>query len=291
MAEALNVPIQPLIIHGAHDAIPKNSIYLNNGQLTLKYLPPISPTDTSFGNTYPERTKNIGRWFRNEYRSLRKQIETPAYFRYRLLTNYLYKGPVLEWYARIKVALEDNYKPFDDLVPKQGDIIDLGCGYGFLCYMLSFLSEDRTITGVDYDEEKIETALNCYSKNDRVHFYAADVKIFPLTQYDGIVIADVLHYLTPDDQEFMIERCIHALKPGGRLIIREGNAELKERHQGTRATEFFSVKLLRFNKSVNELHFLKGETVREIAARLSCNVRTIDDTKFTSNVIFVIEKN
>ncbi|HEY0744474.1 MAG TPA: methyltransferase domain-containing protein, partial [Chryseosolibacter sp.] len=290
MAEVLKLPIQPLIIHGADDAIPKNTIYLNAGPVTLKILPPIEPHDTSFGNTYAEKTKNIGRYFRKEYEALTRAQESPDYFKHRLIANYLYKGPVLEWYMRVKVALEGNYKQFHELVPTNGSVLDLGCGYGFLCYMLAFLSEERTVTGVDYDEEKIETAKHCYSRNERINFETGDVTSFPLQRYDTIIIADVLHYLTPEAQVRTIERAVNALEKGGRLIIRDGNAELQERHKGTKLTELFSVKILRFNKSQNDLHFMKASDVKRIAGRLNCTVEIIDDTKFTSNVIFVVRK-
>jgi 2-polyprenyl-3-methyl-5-hydroxy-6-metoxy-1,4-benzoquinol methylase len=157
--------------------------------------------------------------------------------------------------------------------------------------MLSYLSKDRVITGVDYDEEKIETAKHSYSNNDRLNFEVGDVTNFALKTYDAIVIADVLHYLQPEAQASTVRRAIQALLPGGTLIIRDGNAELKERHQGTQLTEFFSVKVLKFNKSTNELHFLNGKDVLRIASEFNCTAEIIDDTKFTSNVIFVIRKN
>ena len=173
-----------------------------------------------------------------------KEIETPHYFSYRLITNYLYKGPVLEWYIRIKLKLEKDYAPFNDLIPLKGTVLDLGCGYGFLCYMLQFTSNERYITGVDYDEEKIDTANNGYLKTDRLKFYCADVTTFPLDKYDTIVVSDVLHYLREADQDILLKRCFDALNEGGRLIVREGNADLAKRHKGTMLTEFFSVEVV-----------------------------------------------
>ena len=72
------------------------------------------------------------------------------------------------------------------------------------------------------------------------------------------------------------------------LIIRDGNVDLGERHKGTRMTEFFSVRLLGFNKAVNELHFVSGAHIREVASDMTIEI--IDQTKFTSNVIFVLRK-
>ncbi len=290
LAEELKMPLQPLIIHGAADGIPKGSFYLNEGQLTLKFLPPIEADDPSFGTTYAERTKNVSKYFREQYALLARETETPEYFSYRLITNYLYKGPVLEWYLRVKIRLEKNYETFHNLIPLEGSVLDLGCGYGFLCYMLQFLSDKRLITGVDYDEDKIETARHGYLKTERLQFYHADVTEFQLQQYDTIIISDVLHYLNAGAQDNLLRNCMEALLPGGRMIVRDGNADLTERHQGTRLTEFFSVKILKFNKSVNALNFVSGNRIRETAAAMGFAVETIDDAKFTSNVIFVVRK-
>ncbi len=291
MAEELKVPIQPLLIHGASDAIPKGSFYLNEGELTLKFLPPIEANDNRFGEGYAQRTKDISKYFKKEHEALANEIETNDYFAYKLITNYLYKGPVLEWYMRIKLKLEKNYAPFEKIIPAKASILDLGCGYGFLPYMLQFMSDERTITGVDYDEDKIATANHGYLKSDRLQFFCADVTTFPLAKYDVIIISDVLHYLKPEAQESLLINCFGALNAGGILIIRDGNADLKDRHKGTKLTEFFSVKLLKFNKSENDLNFVSGKKIKEVAAQHGLKVTEQDDAKFTSNVIFVVRKD
>ena len=290
IAEKFGLAIQPLLIHGAADAIPKGSFYLNSGQLTLKFLAPIQARDMRFGHTYSERSKAISKHFKAEFAQLKKETESPRYFYHKLVSNYIYKGPVLEWYMRIKVRLEKYYLTFHELLPKKGTILDLGCGYGFLCYMLQFLSDERLITGVDYDEDKIEVASHGYLKTARLHFHTADVTTFPLQKYDGIVISDVLHYLPYNAQENLLMRAIDALNEDGILLIREGNADLKERHKGTELTELFSVKILKFNKSVSSLNFLSGETIRRIANSKAISVEVNDDAKYTSNVIFVLRK-
>jgi uncharacterized protein len=289
LAEKLNADIVPLMIHGSGNLIAKGEFYVNKGPMTLKFLPRITPNDTRFGTTYAERTKYIGRYYREEFDKFSNQLETSAYFRNKLIQNYLYKGPVLEWYMKVKVSLENNYEPFERLIPKKADVLDLGCGYGFLCYMLHFLSDDRQITGVDYDEEKIITANNCYSKNEKVNFFHHDITTYPIDKkYDVIIIADVLHYLEPEKQLMMLQKSFAAINPGGFVIVREGNKDMAEKHKGTQLSEFFSVKLLRFNKSTNELNFMSGETIKQEADRHGLKVEILDDTKFTSNVIFVI---
>lgn len=289
IAEKLNLDIRPLLIHGTWDTIEKGDFYLNDATMTLKFLPPIKPTDTQFGEDYSARTKAISKYFKQEFNQLAHEVETPEYFRYKLIRNYYYKGPVLEWYAKIKLSLEDNYKIFNQLVPENGTVLDLGCGYGFLCYMLNFTSGERQITGVDYDEEKILTAQHCYSKTDKVNFVHADITTYPLDKYDTIIISDVLHYLEPQQQMEVLRKTFKALNPGGRIIVRDANAELKERHKGSMLTEFFSTKVFRFNKTKQELSFLKAETVIQEAKAANLSVEILDNTRFTSNVIFVIK--
>jgi 1-acyl-sn-glycerol-3-phosphate acyltransferase len=291
LAEQLEMDILPIIMHGTGYNMTKGDFLLKDGTITIKYLPRISADDTTFGTGYAEKTKNISRYFKEEYHKLSLEIEQPAYYKEQLFYNYLYKGPVLEWYMRIKVRLEKNYQVFHELLPMQGKMLDLGCGYGFMPYMLHFASPAREFTGVDYDEEKIEAANNCFSKTADINFVYADVLQFELQQYDAIIMADMLHYLQPGEQKQLIEKCIDRLNPNGTLIIRDGNKDMQKRHKGTELTETFSTKLLSFNKTgANGLSFLSGQMVRDIAANHSLLVTEIDHTKYTSNIIFVIKK-
>ncbi len=59
------------------------------------------------------------------------------------------------------------------LLPRQGRILDIGCGYGFMSYMLHFAAQEREIIGYDYDEEKIEVANHCFSRNKNIRFVNA----------------------------------------------------------------------------------------------------------------------
>ena len=290
LAERLDLDILPIMIHGSGYSMTKGDFLLKDGRITLKILPRISPADRGYGRGYAERAKWIGRYFREEYRMLRQELEQPVYFREQLFYNYLYKGPVLEWYMKIKVSMEKNYRLFHELLPKQGKLLDAGCGYGFMTYMLQFAAPERQITGVDYDEEKIETASHCLSANEHVHFYFSDILQFPFEKYDGIVLSDILHYLSPEKQREAVEKCIRHLNRNGILLIRDGNKDLKTRHRGTRFTEFISTRFSGFNKTSGEgLSFLSGNFIREIAKEHHIVCSEIDQSRFTSNIIFVIK--
>ncbi|MES1224012.1 MAG: class I SAM-dependent methyltransferase, partial [Bacteroidota bacterium] len=288
--EKLELDILPILIHGTSYALSKDDFLLKDGTVTLSYLPRIKPGDTSFGMGYAERTKKISRYYKDSFEVQRKQIEQPAYFNEQLLYNYIYKGPVLEWYMRIKVGLEKNYQVFNELLPGAGNILDIGCGYGFMAYMLHFVSPGRNITGLDYDEQKIAVANHNFSKDASINFVHADVMEYPFELYDAIVMMDILHYLQPDQQKIVIEKCIRHIKPGGLIVIRDGNKDLEKRHKGTALTEKFSTDIFGFNKTSGEgLFFLSGNMIKEIAAANNMECREIDETTFTSNIIFVLK--
>ena len=292
LAEHLGIDILPIVIHGTGYTMTKNDFLLKDGSITLKFLPRIKPGDLQFGVGYAERAKLVGRYFRGEFAKLKDEIETPAYFKEQLFYNYIYKGPVLEWYMRIKVRLEKNYKLFDEMVPDEGKVLDIGCGYGFLSYMLHFVKPKRQVTGIDYDEQKIATANHCFSRDESVRFVYANVMEYNFDMYDAIILSDILHYLQPEEQKLIVEKCIAHLTPGGKIIIRDGNKDLEKRHKGTKLTELFSTRIMAFNKtSVNGLSFLSGNLIEQIARDKKMDYRTLDTTTFTSNIIFELKKH
>ncbi|HTN08451.1 1-acyl-sn-glycerol-3-phosphate acyltransferase [Agriterribacter sp.] len=290
LAEQLHLDILPVIIHGTGYTMTKKDMLVKDGKITVQFLPRIEPGDKSYGNNYSERAKQVGRYFRAEYEKLRASVEVPSWFREQLFYNYIYKGPVLEWYMRVKVKLEKDYLQFHRLLPVRGKVLDIGCGYGFMSYMLHFAAGERIITGIDYDAEKTVVASHCFSRDERISFKHADVLNFAFKKYDGIIIADMLHYLTPDQQKQIISKCMNSLQAGGTLIIRDGDSDLEEKHKGTKLTEFFSTRLLGFNKTTGSgLSFLSGRMISDMAAAHHMECRKIDETKYTSNVIFVIQ--
>jgi len=291
IAEQLGLDIVPIVLHGVQYSMQKGDWLLKDGTSSIYIHPRIKPADKTYGATYSERAKYIGRYMRNEYALVKQKNETPSYFREQLLRSYTYKGPVLEWYCRIKTKLEKNYEPFHPLLPREGRFYDLGCGYGFMTYMLHWAAQGRVFTGVDYDEEKIVTAQNNYLRDERINFEQADITKYDLEACDGIIISDVLHYLVPAEQEMVLEKCIKALNNGGKLIIRDGISELEDRHQGTKATEVMSTKIFKFNKTKNDLHFLSRAYIENFAQKYKLEVEILDFTRYTSNLVFILKKN
>ena len=106
---------------------------------------------------------------------------------------------------------------------------------------------------------------------------------------DAFIISDVLHYLSHEQQADLIMRCAKKLNPNGVFIIRDGDADKKQRHWGTRYTEFFSTNT-GFNKTKEGgLHFTSSSLIKKILDSMDfLQYEIIDNTKLTSNIIFII---
>jgi uncharacterized protein len=291
LAEQLQLDIIPALVHGSGYCMPKNDYFLMPFRLVTKILPRIKFDDSGYGDNYQERTKRISKYMREQYKIVRKEEETPEYLYPKLVQKYIYKGPDLEWYMRIKLKLEKYYKTMDSLMPAKGRIYDVGCGYGFSSYMLAFLSAEREITGIDFDEKKIAVAAHCKQNTGNVTFHSSDALKYNYENADGFMISDVLHYLSKEAQAALIGLCISKLNPGGVLVIRDADASLEKRHRGTRISELFSVRLMGFNKSDNkQLHFISSQEMVEMLKPYNVEMKIIDQTKLNSNIIYHIQK-
>jgi len=271
LAEKLNIDMLPILIHGTGYTMTKGDFLLKDGQITLKYLPRIKPNDTRFGTGYSERTKLIGRYFKEEYKQLSIDTEQPAYFKEQLIYNYLYKGPLLEWKLKIKLWRENNYQLFHELLPAKGKILDIGSGNGVMAYLLHFASKEREFTGVDHDEDNVEMANNCFSKDDKINFIFEDISEFAFESYDAIIMADFLTNLQQEEQKLLIEKCISNLNPKGQLIIRTDNKNL--------------------NRKGKSAAYFSGKLVEDVAASNHMKCTVIDQAKSTSDIVFVINRN
>lgn len=293
LAETLQLDILPILLYGNNKIIAKAQPFnIRKGIIYTEILPRIPADDLSFGTTYQERTKRISAYMKEGYARICREKNTtdnPAFYE-ALIQNYIYKGPVVEWYIRIKVKMERNYRLFNRLIPAQGQITDIGCGFGPLCYMLSMLSEDRDILGIDYDEDKIALAQHGWLRNEHLQFRHGNALEYPLPESDVFILNDMLHYMSYEHQRTLLLKCADRLRSQGMIIIRDGNSANTSKHRLTRFTELLSTRIFNFNRTAGELYFTTETQLRKIAVTCGMNVEIIPNDKYTSNTIYIFRK-
>lgn len=290
IAEALQVPIVPVVLHGIGTAMSKNDALLKNALLTMRTLPSIEPGDPRFGTGDRERTKKIATWYKEQYEAIRAMRETPQWFQERLVRNFMYKGPVLEWYTRIKSKMDLGlHELLHARIPKDARVVDLGSGHGMVSLLLGWSAEGRTMQGFERDAEKVAIAEHVFSKGPKTTFTVADLENMTPPPADAYILKDVLHYLPPAKQRELLLACANGLSPEGAIFVRDGFAASDERHERTKWTERLSIGL-GFNKAKGELDFMKKETIAAIAEEAGLQLEWALRESRTSNELVILHK-
>mgnify|MGYP003636591998 FL=1 len=291
LANELNLDITPVLINGASYVLPKSEFFVRHGNLNLKVLPRIKADDKAWGDTFGKRTKSISKYFKQEYLKFKDEQENGKKLFPRVFANYIYKGPVLEWYIKLKWKLEvENFDNYNSLLLDKLTILDVGCGYGYLSYFLHYKNVNRKITGVDYDEDKIGIASNGFDKTNNLTFKHIDINNYTFEALDAILFNDVLHYFSKEKQLQLLEKSALNLNQKGIILIRDGITDFKEKHKKTKLTELLSTKIFSFNKKEENFHFFSSDDIKTFAKKHTLTFQMEEHSNKTSNVLFILRK-
>jgi 2-polyprenyl-3-methyl-5-hydroxy-6-metoxy-1,4-benzoquinol methylase len=140
-----------------------------------------------------------------------------------------------------------------------GDVLDLGSGRGQLSIALLEAGAATRVRGIDWDADKVAVARAASEALD-ASFEQADVRDLEVRQADTVLLVDVLHYFDAATQDAILARAAACVRPGGRLVVRDGTLGEGWRSALTIAAERIGRRL-----SVN-----KGERIvfRDVAREL-----------------------
>jgi 2-polyprenyl-3-methyl-5-hydroxy-6-metoxy-1,4-benzoquinol methylase len=176
------------------------------------------------------------------------------------------------------------------LIPREGKIYDIGCGYGYTALMLHLVDKNRTIIGIDFDEEKIAVAQNLPSTQGNIQFFVADVRAFDFQKADVFLISDVLHYLKFEEQTALLQKCMNQLSENGMILIRDADSDNEEKHVKSKWTERMST-FFGFNRaSFEEMEFISGDFLKSFTKAKGFAMEQYKDSQKTSNTLFVAKR-
>jgi SAM-dependent methyltransferase len=108
----------------------------------------------------------------------------------------------------------------------RGTWADIGSGTGaFTLALADLLGDGGTIVSLDRDERALREQAR--SMADRFAGVALEQRVadfrdpLDLPTLDGIVMANALHFVQPDEQAAVVHRLATALRPGGRFVVVE----------------------------------------------------------------------
>ncbi len=293
LADLLKLDIVPMVIYGTGQiCTKKQSFFIKSGDIATRILPRVPYNDTSFGDTYQLKAKNYRKYIAEQYDLMYRDYGTTRdpFFYTTLIRNYIYKGPVLEWYMRVKVHMDGKYDFWHRNLPREGTITDVGCGYGQMAFMLSMQAKGRRMIGIDYDSDKIELARHSFLSNPSLKFISGDMRTVEFEPSDVFLFNDSLHYIDAASQASVLEKALGSLRDGGVIMVRDADTSLVKEHEKVVETERWSTKIIKFNRTTQQLDFISSEWMRRFADMhgLSLDIRRCDEK--TSETLYCLKK-
>lgn len=228
LARALNLPIQPMLIHGARECLPKKEFYLHPSQLSLRVYP-VDATKISAdeNNSCGPLAKYWTKIMRERETALKNELETDDYYSPILLRHYRYKGALLEWTLASMLEQAKHYQVHHENLPKKGELIEMGCGYGLLAYHLKLRAPERVYLGVDGDPSKISIAKGVFIADHPCEFSYAELQDWAPPPADAYIFNQVLEDLTFLRQRELLNHCAEHLKPHGTILVCGAHQDLQ----------------------------------------------------------------
>jgi SAM-dependent methyltransferase len=195
-------------------------------------------------------------------------------------------------FARGKMGNDPAYQRVLELLQghEQGTLVDVGCGEGHLLALARALYPELRLFGVDHDGDRVDTARVALEGFERLSLEAGDARTVELPGCQVLCCLDVLHYMSPEDQDLLLTRFAEALEPGGILLIRDGREGAGLRSTLTRLSEQLAVALGRHKGE--GVHFRDAEATRATLSALGLEVELQDCAQGTpfANVLWIGRK-
>ncbi|MFO1513799.1 MAG: 1-acyl-sn-glycerol-3-phosphate acyltransferase [Verrucomicrobiota bacterium] len=264
LAVELNQEILPVIICDSNTAMPRDAYWFEPFHCTVRALPRVTPQNFDYAQGVVPLMKHCDAIVRAGLQQQLDEINTPRVVRRKVARLYRYQGVFIEQFAYWKLRCDPMFAALDSVVPRQGFILDLGCGYGLATQWLACFTDGRRFLGIDYDEEKIRVAKRTATEHPRIQFESGDILERDYPSCDVVLLLDVLHYWTPGKQQLILNKARQALRPGGRLILRDGARAQDLAHGRVHRWEKFATRV-GMNRTMEGLHF---QTQTELEAML-----------------------
>jgi len=195
------------------------------------------------------------------------------------------------FYFRVKFRKGNAMKATESCVPQKGNIIDLGCGDGFFANYLVLKESERKVLGIDLDSKRIARAKKSIQGRKNIDFIVKDLRDIKLKKTDAIIMYDVLHHVTYENQEKILKECYDKLGESGLLIIKDVNKNKFLKY-------FFFARMIDTLTSLTNVTagekraFRKPEEFSSLLKKIGFNVETkiLDLKDITPHVLFICKK-
>lgn len=123
-------------------------------------------------------------------------------------------------FARFKILIDPMFQELDQYVKNPRRIIDIGCGYGIPATWLLEIYPQAKVFGLEPDEERVLIAKRVIGSRGRVQVGLAPDLPDVEGSVDYVMMLDMLHLITDEELELVLQRIYDKLETGGTLLVR-----------------------------------------------------------------------
>lgn len=142
-----------------------------------------------------------------------------------------YDSFVIRTYSYIRFLIMNMriLEEIEQYLPRQGVVLDVGCGFGLFSFFFTQCAQDRKMIGVDVNANRIDMAKKVRDElalSQQIEFHVSDVADYPFQEaVNAIVVLDLLHHV-PEETALRLLASFHRiLQDDGILIIKDITAK------------------------------------------------------------------
>jgi len=248
----------PVLLTNTQSCIPRNGFWVGDFRSIARVLPRV--TKGTFD--YAQGSRALSKHVKEKMSALEfddwRTSQNGKAFWHNIRSLYNYSGKYIESYIAWKLRLDPIYRQIDEIIPDEGPVLDLGCGYGLMSNILGRKSFRRHVLGVDFDRRKVGVAQRTAVASLNVFFELHDINEWNYPAADAVVMVDVVHYWPEDQQRSIMQKACACVRQGGTLVFRDALASAGWRHRLTVWGEYFSTRT-GHNQRGNGLHFCERD--------------------------------
>lgn len=137
-----------------------------------------------------------------------------------------YDDPIIRAYswARFLILRQRFLDEIGQYLPAEGEILDIGCGFGLFSLYYAQLLPAVRFRGLDLDARRIALATAAARRLglDNASYVVGDARAYRAdAEYAAAYMLDIVHHVPPETVEPLLSELYKSIRPGGRLLVKD----------------------------------------------------------------------